>query len=266
MLSGEVEGKIAIVTGSSSGIGKGIAQVLAREGADIVVNYNSNAEGAADTAARIEKAGSRVLVIQADVSKSKDVTKLIQSTLEKFGRIDILVNNAGISPKIPFFDTDEAFFETLIGTDFKGAYLCSYQAAQDMKKRNSGRIINITSIHDRMTSHHFSLYAAAKGGLRSYTQGLAVDLADHNITVNAVAPGWITIEKDGVMPQKIYDKFRNCVPLGHPGTPQDVGEIVSFLASDRSSWLTGQVIYLDGGVSCMIHMPSRVKDKELYNS
>lgn len=266
MLAGEVEGKIAIVTGSSSGIGQGIAQVLAREGADIVVNYNSNAEGAADTAGMVEEAGRRVLVVQADIAKAKDVTTLVQSTLEEFGRIDILVNNAGISPKVAFFDTDEAFFDSLIGTDLKGAYLCSYQAAQDMKKRNWGRIINITSIHDRMTSHHFSLYAAAKGGLRSFTQGLAVDLADHNITVNAVAPGWVAIARDKDMPQKLCEEFSKGIPLGTSGTPRDVGELVSFIASDRASWLTGQVIYLDGGMSCMIHMPSCVRNSELYKS
>ena len=259
-----VEGKVAVVTGSSSGIGGGIARVLAREGADIVVNYRRNVEGAAATAAAVEAHGRSALIIQADVGSSVDVDRLVEAPLDRFGRIDILVNNAGISPRRAFLETDETFFDEMIATDLKGAFLCALKAAGEMKKQGSGRIINISSLHDTLTSHDFSLYSAAKGALNRLTVGMAVDLAEYGITVNAISPGWVPVENEGPMPRKLYDAFCRDVPVGRPGNPEEVGELAAFLASDRTAWLTGQTIHLDGGASCMIHMPSRRRDSELY--
>ena len=261
---GELEGKMAIVTGSSSGIGRGIARVMAREGADVVVNYRSNSAGAESTAEEIRSLGRRAMVVQADVGRAEDADRLIKAALQAFGRLDILVNNAGISSRKPFLETDEEFFDTLIDTNLKGTYLCSFRAAKAMKEQGGGRIINISSIHDLLTTHDFSLYSATKGGISRLTAGMAIDLADYGITVNAVSPGWIPIEERGERPQKLIDAFCSDIPLGRPGTPEDVGEIVSFLASDRAAWLTGQVIHLDGGSSCMIHMPSRRRDSALF--
>lgn len=259
-----VANKVAVVTGSSSGIGRGIALVLAREGGDVVVHYNSNAAGAAATAERIRQMGRSTLVVQADVSLTADVDRLFQETLETFGRIDILVNNAGITPRRPFLETDEAFLDKMISTDVKGVFLCARRAAEGMKEQGAGRIINISSIHDLLTSHEFSIYAAAKGAVSRLTAGMAIDLADYDITVNAISPGWVPVEKEGVYPKRLRDAFCAHTPLGRPGTPEDVGELAAFLASDRAAWLTGQVIHLDGGSSCMINMPSRRRDKDLY--
>lgn len=265
-MSGLVAGELAVVTGSSSGIGRGIAQVLAREGADVVVNYRRNADGAAATCEQIREMGRRTLVVQADVSLAADVDRLFQLTLEEFGRVDVLVNNAGITTRAPFLNADEALFDRMIGTDLKGVFLCSRRAAAAMRKQNHGRIINISSIHDVLTSHEFSLYAAAKGGVARLTAGMAVDLADYGITVNAISPGWVPVESEGEYPKALYDAFCAHTPLGRPGTPEDVGELAAFLASDRAGWLTGQVIHLDGGSSCMISMPSRQRDRELYGA
>ena len=262
----EAASKTALVTGSSSGIGRGIAHVLAREGADIVVNYRSNRCGAEALRQEIENKGRKALVVQADISKAGDVDRLIQSAIDAFGKIDILVNNAGITTRRSFLETDEDFFDTMIGTDFKGAYLCSRRASVIMKKQHWGRIINISSLHDKLTSHEFSIYAAAKGALNRLTAGMAVDLAEYGITVNAVSPGWVPVESEGEMPQQLYDAFCKDVPLGRPGKTTEVGELVSFLASERASWITGQVVYIDGGSSCMIHMPSRRRDGDLFQN
>ncbi len=264
-VSGEIAGRVALVTGSSSGIGRGIAEVLAREGADVIINYRSNAKGAETTCQKVKGLGRRALVVQADISQAADVDRLVDTAVSAFGQVDVLVNNAGITTKRSFLQTDEAFFDTMVDTDLKGAYLCAKRVADGMVDRKWGRIVNISSIHDKLTSHEFSIYAAAKGALRSLTQGLAVDLAEHGITVNAIAPGWVPVENEGRIPDNLFAAFCKDVPLGHPGTPLDIGELASFLCSERASWLTGQVIYVDGGVSCMLHMPSRVRDWQLYS-
>jgi len=264
-MSGLVSDKVALVTGSSSGIGQGIARVFAREGADVAIHYRKNADGAAATAAEVTALGRKTLVLQGDVRLGDDVDRLIDSTMDAFGRIDILVNNAGITTRRPFLEADEAFFDSIIGTDLKGVFLCSLKAAPIMREQGRGRIINISSIHGRRTSHDFSLYAAAKAAVDSLTAGMAIELADVGITVNAIAPGWVPVESEGPYAQALYDAFADHVPLRRPGTPDEVGELAAFLASDRTDWLTGQIIHLDGGGSCMINMPSRRRNPHLFD-
>lgn len=263
-MSGLVEGKVALVTGASSGIGVGIAKVLAREGADIAVHYNRNRAGAEATAEAIRQTGRGTCVVQADIAIAADVERLFARVVETFGCLDILVNNAGITPRMDFLETDASFFDTMIGTDLKGTFLCSRRAAEIMKGQGGGRIVSISSVHDKLTSHEFSLYAAAKGGVSRLTAGMAVDLADYGITVNAISPGWVPVEQEGTYPERLFEAFCAHTPLKRPGTPQDVGELAAFLASDRAGWLTGQVIHLDGGTSCMINMPSRRRDRDIY--
>lgn len=263
-MGGLVAGKVAVVTGSSSGIGRGIAGVLAREGADVVVNYNSNAAGAQATADRITQMGRKALVVCADVSVAADVDRLIGSALEAFGRIDVLVNNAGITPRRAFLDADESFFDEMMDTDVKGVYLCSRSAGAVMRGQGAGRIVNISSIHGTLTTHEFSIYAAAKGAVDRLTAGMAVDLAEYGITVNAIAPGWVPVESEGPYPPGLFEAVLARTPMGRPGTPEDIGELAAFLASERAGWLTGQVILLDGGASCMIDMPSRRRDPQLF--
>lgn len=259
-----LQDKVVVVTGASSGIGAGMSRVFAREGAHVVVNYRSSAEGAAATAEAVREHGGRALIVQADVGSADDVNRMFDAATEEFGRIDVLVNNAGISTRCAFLDSDEAFFDQMMGTDLKGAYLCSRRVAPTMKDQGYGRILNITSAHAQQTMHDFSIYAAAKGGVTQLTRGMALDLADFGITVNAIGPGWVPVPSDGSYPAPLYDEFRSRIPLQRPGTPEDVGELAAFLVSDRTSWLTGQVIYLDGGLSCILNMPSRLRDKALY--
>lgn len=259
-----LEGKIAVVSGSSAGIGAGIAEVFAREGAGVVVNYRSNSQGAEATARKVREHGREVLIVQADVSSSTDVDRLFENSIERFDRIDVLVNNAGISTRMPFLDADEAFFDKMMATDLKGVFLCSRRAAPLMKDAGGGRIINISSVHDSRTSHDFPIYAAAKGGVTMLTRAMAVELADHGITVNGIAPGWVPVPNEGPCPKRLHDAFCEHTPLGRPGTTQEVGELAAFLASERTAWLTGQTITLDGGMSCMLNMPSRLRDRDLY--
>ena len=263
-MSGLVQDKVAIVTGSSSGIGRGIAKVLAREGADVVVTYRGNADGAQATAESVERAGRKALVVQTDVRLAAQVDRLFDAAMDAFGRLDVLVNNAGITARKSFIETDEGFFDDMMATDVKGALLCALRAAAIMKAQGGGRIVNISSIHDSLTSHEFAIYAAAKGALSRLTAGMAVDLADDRVTVNAISPGWVPVESEGDYPEGLFEAFCAHTPLGRPGTPEDVGELAAFLASDRCPWLTGQVIHLDGGSSCMINMPSRRRDRKLY--
>lgn len=159
-----MQDKIALVTGTSAGIGAGIAEVFAREGADVVVNYRSSLDGAEATAKTIRDHGRRALVVQADVSSSEQVERLVQEAAQHFGRIDVLVNNAGLTARSGFMEADEAFYDKMMDTDLKGIYLCSRRAVPVMKKSGGGRIINISSVHATRTSHDFSIYAAAKGG------------------------------------------------------------------------------------------------------
>jgi len=259
-----LQDKVAVITGASSGIGAGMSRVFAREGAHVVVNYRSNVEGAAATAEAVREHGGRALIVQADVGSADDVNRMFNEATEEFGRIDILVNNAGITTRCAFLDSDEAFFDQMMGTDLKGVYLCSRRVASTMKDQGYGRILNITSVHGQQTSHDFSIYAAAKGGVTQLTRGMALDLADFGITVNAIGPGWVPVPNEGFCPAPLHEEFRSRTPLQRPGTTEDVGELAAFLVSDRTSWLTGQVIYLDGGLTSMLNVPSRVRDKALF--
>jgi len=259
-----MQDKIALVTGSSAGIGAGIAEVFAREGADVVVNYRSSLDGAEATAKTIRDHGRRALVVQADVSSSEQVERLIQEAAQYFGRIDVLVNNAGLTVRSGFMEADEAFYDKMMDTDLKGIYLCSRCAVPVMKKSGGGRIINISSVHATRTSHDFSIYAAAKGGVDMLTRGMAMELSDDGITVNGIAPGWVPVPNEGHYPKPLYDSLAAHSPLNRPGTTQEVGELAAFLASDRTAWLTGQIVAVDGGVSCMLNTPSRWRDRELF--
>ncbi len=261
---GLLENKVALITGSSQGIGAGIAAVMAREGADIVVNYRTSADGAEDTAQKVRDAGRRAQIVQADVSVETDVDRLFEFVVERMKRIDILVNNAGLTSRMNFLNSDTSFFDRMIGTDLKGVYLCAHRAAPLMVKQKWGRIINIASVHDQGTSHDMAIYAAAKGGVKSLTQGMAIELGEHGITVNAISPGWVPVPNEGPYEKPLYDAFCNRLPIPRPGKTEEIGEVAAFLASDRAAWLTGQVIYVDGGQTATLNMPSRVRDKAIY--
>ncbi len=241
-------GKTAVVTGAGRGIGKAIALTLAERGADVVVNYSSSREAAEETVREIEKKGRRALAVQADISKEADCIRLFEQAMEAFGSVDILVNNSGITRDNLAVRMSEAEFDAVIDTNLKGAFFCMKQAGKIMMKKRSGRIISISSISGVKGNAGQINYCAAKAGVIGMTKCLAKELASRGVTVNAVAPGYIDTDMTAVLPQKIKESVLAQIPLGRMGTPEDIARAVAFLASDDGSYITGQVIQVDGGM------------------
>lgn len=240
-----MERKCALITGASSGIGKGIAAVLARSGYDVGINYNHNRKGARDTLRLVEAAGG--LLLQADVSDMAQNAALMESFLSAFDRIDLLVNNAGITRFSPFLDVDESLFDQLISIDFKGAFFLTQEAARAMIDRGiRGRIINITSNHQDGCWPGATVYAASKAALLKFTKNCAMELAEYGITVNAIAPGYTVIERMGDHEVRYQEELRR-LPLHQFLTPEEVGEAVVYLASESASYITGTCLNMDGG-------------------
>ncbi len=243
-------GKIALVTGSSSGIGKAIAIRLAREGCDVCVNYHSNQQGGEDTKQQIEQFGRRAIAVQANVGRAGEVRALVQRCITDLGGLDIMVNNAGISIPNSILDVTEAQWDLVIEVTLKGVFLGLQEAARHMVRRGSGRIITISSIHEDATMPGNAPYCAAKGGVRMLTRTAAVELAPYGITVNNVAPGAIAtpinqktlVDPDAVAALKVE------IPLGRLGDPEDVAGVVAFLASDEAAYVTGSTYVVDGGM------------------
>lgn len=248
---GRLDGKVAIVTGSDEGIGRGIAFHLAREGARIAVNYAQKAERAAVVVRDIEQSGSQAFAVQADVSKPADVDRLFEETLAHFGRLDILVNNAGIESKAPFWEVPLDEYNRIVGVDLTGAWLCSQHAAQQMiKQGDGGRIINISSVHEDLPMPTNAAYCVAKGGLRMFMRTIAVELAPYNITVNNIAPGAIDTPLDKPVKEdpKKYQKLMAEIPLRRMGQPEEVAELALYLASPAAAYVTGSTYVIDGGM------------------
>ncbi|MFA4837663.1 MAG: 3-oxoacyl-[acyl-carrier-protein] reductase [Dehalococcoidia bacterium] len=244
----ELDGRISLVTGASRGLGKAIALKLAAFGSKVAVNYLSNDEAARQTASEIEVMGSEVMLLKADVTDSKAVKTMIRAVVEKWGRIDILVNNAGITrdgllPRM----SDEAW-DAVIDTNLKGAYLCTKFALRPMMDQGWGRIVNISSVAGVVGSPGQSNYSAAKGGLIAFTKSIAREVGSRNITVNAVAPGFIVSDMTSTLPQEIKDSILSRIPLQRFGTVDEVAELVAFLTGERAGYITAQVIGIDGGV------------------
>lgn len=240
--------RTAIVTGGSRGIGKAIALRLAKEGYNLVVNYVNGKDGAEAVAKEAETLGVKALVVQADISNAEDVTRLFAEAMAAFGTIDVLVNNAGITRDNLLIRMSEKEFEDVLETNLKGAFLCTKAAAKPMMKQRVGRIINITSVVGIIGNAGQSNYAAAKAGLIGFTKSIAKELATRNITVNAIAPGFIETEMTAVLPEKVRDAFLSGIPAGRPGKPEDVANAVVFLASESTNYITGQVLNIDGGM------------------
>ena len=250
------DGKVAVVTGSSSGIGQSIAVRLASEGASVVIDYRSHPEGAADTQKKIADAGSKSIVVQADVSKVSDTANLIEQAYQQLGSCDILVNNAGIEKGSDFWDTPEADYDAVLAVNLKGPFFLTQafvRRLRDLKK--PGRVINISSVHEDMVFPHFATYCAAKGGLRMLMRDLSVELGPLGITVNNVAPGAIDTPINHAMmnnPAQLDPLLRN-IPLGRLGSPEEVAGLVAYLASDEAGYITGSTYVMDGGLMRNYH-------------
>jgi 3-oxoacyl-[acyl-carrier protein] reductase len=248
MDSKELEGKVSLVTGASRGLGQAIAIKLASIGARVAVNYSTNDERAKGVIETIERNGGEAMLIKADVSNSNAVKAMIKEIVAKWEKIDILVNNAGIVRDNLILRMPDTAWDEVINTNLRSAYLCSKYALRSMMDQPWGRIINISSLAGVVGNPGQSNYSASKGGLIAFTKSLARETGPRNITVNAIAPGFIVSEMTDSLPQEIKDSILARIPLSRFGVPEDIAELAGFLASERSSYITAQVIGIDGGV------------------
>jgi glucose 1-dehydrogenase len=251
-----LDGKVALVTGSSQGIGQAIALRLAQEGASIVINYRSHPEGAEETLAKIRAIGGKChpidgITIQGDTGAIAEVRHTIAASIEHFGRLDILVNNAGIEKNADFWDVTEADYDAVLDVNLKGVFFATQALVQHLQATGrSGKIINISSVHEELPFPHFASYCASKGGVKMLTRNLAVELAPLGITINNVAPGAIETPINTKLlndPQKLNALLKN-IPLGRLGQPTDVAAMVAFLASSDADYVTGSTFFVDGGL------------------
>jgi len=242
-----ISGKIALVTGAAQGIGREIAFALATDGADVAI-CDVNLEAAQKTAAEIEGKGRKSLAIKANVASSADVTAMIEQVVEKFGRIDILVNNAGITRDGLILRMKDEDWDLVLSINLKGAFLCTKSALKYMTKQRAGTIINIASIVGAMGNAGQANYVASKAGLIGLTKTIAREYANRGITSNAVAPGFIETAMTQALPENVRQELAKQIPMGKLGTPGDVANAVRFLASPWASYISGQVIHVNGGM------------------
>ncbi len=245
-------GKIALVTGSSQGIGRATAERLALSGADIVINYRSNAGAAAEAKASVEALGRRCIVVQADVSKEEDVTRLFAETNAQLGPVGILVNNAGTTRDKLILQMSLADFEYVLQTNLHSAFLCTKAALRGMMKARWGRIVNVSSIAGLLGNAGQANYSASKSGMITLTLSTAREMASRNITANAIAPGFIPTELTSNLTEQQKKAMLDITPLARFGTPEEVAGAIAFLCSPDAAYITGQVIAVDGGMSMHI--------------
>jgi 3-oxoacyl-[acyl-carrier protein] reductase len=243
-----LKGKVAIITGASRGIGKGIAIALAKAGACVVINYKSNDEAAEETFREISEFGAYAMKIKGDVSDYEFSKQMIKTTVEKLGKIDILINNAGISKVGLFMDALPEEWDSVLNVNLIGTINCSHNAVKEMIKQKSGSIINISSMWGNVGASCEVIYSASKGAINSFTKALAKELAPSNIRVNAIAPGVIDTEMNKWLSDEDRKSLVEEIPMMKFGEVDDVGNLVTFLASENSKYITGQVITIDGGM------------------
>lgn len=250
-----LSGKHALVTGASKGVGKGIALELARAGCDVAINYNSDRAGAEATVAEIRALGRDAIAVQGNVGVSADVDRMFAETLAWTPQLDILVNNAGVQTWKKLIDLTEAEWDHVIDTNLKGCFLCTQRAAWHMKDHGGGRIINIGSGCNKIAFPNLVDYTASKGGIEMFTKVSAAELGRYQIAVNCVAPGAIEIERTKLEAGDYAGTWSKVTPLGRVGNPVDVGRAVVFFAGDQSDFVTGQTLWVDGGLFSKPHWP-----------
>lgn len=243
----ELTGKVALVTGAAQGIGRAIALLLAQKGADIVVS-DINLEKAQETAKEIETIGRRAMAIKVDVANSDNVERMIQAILERFSQIDILVNNAGIARDKLVLRMTEEDWDAVLNINLKGTFHCTKAVVKHMSKQRSGKIVNIASVVGEMGNAGQANYSASKAGVIGFTKTIAREFARRGINANAIAPGYIQTPMTDVLPEKVKEDLRRMIPLERLGQPEDVAEAVFFLVSEASSYITGQVLNVNGGI------------------
>lgn len=240
-------GKVALVTGAAQGIGKAIALLLARHGADLVV-WDINLEKAEETAKEIEVLGRRAIAMKVDVASLDHVERMVEAILEELGQIDILVNNAGITRDKLILRMTEEDWDAVLNINLKGTFNCTKTVVRHMSKQRSGKIVSIASVVGEMGNAGQANYAASKAGVIGFTKTIAREFAGRGINVNAIAPGYIETPMTDVLPEKVKEELRRLIPMERLGKPEDVAEAVLFLVSEASSYITGQVLNVNGGI------------------
>jgi len=243
-----LDGKTALVTGASRGIGRAIALCLAAEGARVAINYAGNVKAAEEVKSSVEAAGGTAILCQADIADSAAVEAMIADVVKEFGAIDILVNNAGITRDTLLMRMKDEDFAKVLDTNLKGVFYCTKAVSKLMMKKRSGRIVNMASVVGLVGNAGQTNYAAAKAGVIGFSKSAAKELASRGITVNVVAPGFIGTDMTAGLPESVKEKMLTDIPLSRMGEPEDVANAVLFLASDQASYITGQVVNVDGGM------------------
>ncbi|PJF41399.1 MAG: 3-oxoacyl-[acyl-carrier-protein] reductase [Chloroflexi bacterium] len=241
--------RVAVVTGASRGIGRGIALELAKRGATVVVNYHSSPDAANEIVKYIVSIGGAAMAVRADVSQEEDATALIKTAIDTYGKIDILVNNAGVTRDNVIMMMKAEDFDTVINTNLRSAWLCSKAAIRSMMRKRYGRIINISSVSGILGNGGQSNYSASKAGLIGLTKALAREVAPRGVTVNAVAPGFVLTDLTKDLPEEMTNQLNEHIPLGRWGEIEDVAYAVAFLASDQAAYITGHTLVVDGGMA-----------------
>ena len=249
MSNSDIAGRFALVTGASKGIGRAVAYRLAEQGVHIAVNYNSSPDAADETVESLRALGVEAFPIQADVGESEQVARMVDETTERFGKIDILVNNAGIISDGLLVRMSDIAWDSVISTNLNGTFYCTRAVVRQMIRRRWGRIINIGSVVGIRGNIGQVNYSASKAGIIGFTKALAKEVAKRGITVNTVTPGYISTDTVDVLPQKTKDTIMTWIPQGHFGKVDDVAHLVAFIASEKASYMTGQIVSVDGGMA-----------------
>lgn len=245
----KLEGKVALVTGASRGIGRAIALKLAAEGAKVAINFAGNIAKAEEVKTAVESSGGEAMLVQGDVSDFEKVNEIVEKVVDTWGRLDILINNAGITRDNLMLKMSESDFDSVIATNLKGVFNCTKAVTRLMMKQHSGRIVNMSSVVGLMGNAGQANYAAAKAGIIGFTKSVAKEFAPRGITVNAVAPGFIETDMTDALPDKIKTDLTEKIPIGRIGKPDDIANAVMFFVADEAAYITGQVICVDGGMA-----------------
>ncbi len=248
----DLTGRVAVVTGSSRGIGRAIALKLASLGAKVVVNYHNSEDAAQEVLEQIKAEGGEAIACQADVKQTEEAKELVEAALDAFGRLDILVNNVGITRDTLLMRMKEEEWDIVLETNLKGTFNCTKVAQRPMIRQRYGRIINITSVSGIAGQVGQANYSASKAGIIGFTKAVARELGVRNITVNAVAPGYVPTDQTADLPQELIDYILDLTPLKRPATAEEIANAVAFLASEEASYVSGQVLAVDGGMMAMM--------------
>lgn len=247
-----LEGKTAIITGSSQGIGRGIAERFAQEGANVVINYIGNMDMANDVVKNAQDFGANAIAVQGDVSKVDDITALFDAAIKEFGQVDILINNAGVERHAPFWEVTEKDYDFVMNVNTKGTFFCAQAMAKHLiETKRRGKIVNISSVHEDLPFPNFTAYCISKGGVKMLTRNLGVELGQFGINVNNIAPGAIEtpINKNLLNNPSKLNYLLGQIPLKRLGQPEDVAGLAVFLSSDEADYVTGSTFFVDGGLT-----------------